>query len=199
VGAAEFELDGGDRVWWDHRDWTDAMRVPAVVGSYPEPFLHGFQGTEWPVAVGCFAAAASCDQVRGELRDDGVGELENASLGLTNGFARILIGPWPELRSDPAAALLASGPEHSGVFARLDGEALVLLDERGVEASRSATGAGLVAAVRQGEGPPTWIVTGTDDAGVAAAAALFGDGLQDSYAVAVTPKTDRVSVPVEPG
>ena len=38
VGAAEVHVHGGDRIWWDYRDWTGAMRVPAVVGSWPEPF-----------------------------------------------------------------------------------------------------------------------------------------------------------------
>ena len=38
VGAADVHVHGGDRIWWDYRDWTDAMRVPAVVGSWPEPF-----------------------------------------------------------------------------------------------------------------------------------------------------------------
>ncbi|HYH62446.1 MAG TPA: DUF4430 domain-containing protein, partial [Solirubrobacterales bacterium] len=38
IGAAETEVRGGDRIWWDHRDWTEAMRAPAVVGSWPEPF-----------------------------------------------------------------------------------------------------------------------------------------------------------------
>jgi hypothetical protein len=39
VGAADVHLHGGDRVWWDYRDWTAAMSVPAVVGSYPEPLV----------------------------------------------------------------------------------------------------------------------------------------------------------------
>ena len=44
IGAAEAEVRGGDRIWWDHRDWTEAMRVPAVVGSWPEPFLQASAG-----------------------------------------------------------------------------------------------------------------------------------------------------------
>ena len=44
IGSAEYDPSGGDRIWWDYRDWTAAMRVPTVVGSWPEPFLHGFQG-----------------------------------------------------------------------------------------------------------------------------------------------------------
>ncbi len=38
VGATDVRVHGGDRVWWDYRDWTNAMRVPAVIGSYPQPF-----------------------------------------------------------------------------------------------------------------------------------------------------------------
>ena len=44
VGAAEYELSPGDRVQWDYRDWGAAMRVPAIVGAFPEPFVHGFDG-----------------------------------------------------------------------------------------------------------------------------------------------------------
>ena len=47
VGSTDYDLSGGDRIWWDYRDWTAAMRVPAVVGSWPEPFVHGFQGHRW--------------------------------------------------------------------------------------------------------------------------------------------------------
>jgi uncharacterized protein DUF4430 len=39
VGAADIRVHAGDRVWWDYRDWTAAMRVPGVVGSYPEPLV----------------------------------------------------------------------------------------------------------------------------------------------------------------
>ena len=44
VGAGEATSTPGDRIWWDYRDWSEAYRVPAVVGSLPEPFLHGYDG-----------------------------------------------------------------------------------------------------------------------------------------------------------
>src|SRR3954452_5787382 len=53
VGAAERKVSGGDRVWWDHHDWSGVMRVPAVVGSYPEPFLHGSEGKRFPIRIDC--------------------------------------------------------------------------------------------------------------------------------------------------
>ena len=40
-GAAEWEVLPGDRIQWDHRDWSAAMRVPAIVGAFPEPFATG--------------------------------------------------------------------------------------------------------------------------------------------------------------
>ena len=54
-------------------------------------------------------------------------------------------------------------------------------------------GSGLVAALRPGEGPPSWVVTGSDARGVARAASLLGEQLRDSYAVAVS---DAGTVPV---
>ena len=38
VGSTQVPVKGGDRIWWDYRDWTSAMSVPAVVGSWPQPF-----------------------------------------------------------------------------------------------------------------------------------------------------------------
>ena len=53
VGAADRELRPGDVVQWDYRDWTATMSIPAIVGAYPEPFLHGFEGKRLPVRVEC--------------------------------------------------------------------------------------------------------------------------------------------------
>jgi hypothetical protein len=50
-GAAAKRLNPGDRVWWDRHDWGAAQRVPAVVGSFPEPFLHGIGGRRLPVRI----------------------------------------------------------------------------------------------------------------------------------------------------
>jgi hypothetical protein len=71
-------------------------------------------------------------------------------------------------------------------------------DERTEISSRLGRGAGLVAAVRDGEAPPTWVVSGVDDAGVAAAAdALDAEALEDRYAVVVAAGSDEtLPVPV---
>lgn len=42
--AAEYRLHPGDLEWWDYRSWRSAMSVPVVIGAFPEPFLHGYDG-----------------------------------------------------------------------------------------------------------------------------------------------------------
>jgi len=50
--AAEYRLRPGDVAWWDYRSWAGrAQEQPVVVGSFPEPFLHGWNGHRRPVAV----------------------------------------------------------------------------------------------------------------------------------------------------
>jgi hypothetical protein len=50
-GASEYTLRDGDVLWWDFRAWGDEMRAPVVVGAFPEPFLHGYEGRRRPAAV----------------------------------------------------------------------------------------------------------------------------------------------------
>lgn len=49
--AVEVRLRDGDVAWWDFRGWAGAERAPVVVGAFPEPFLHGWNGTVRPAAV----------------------------------------------------------------------------------------------------------------------------------------------------
>jgi hypothetical protein len=195
VGAAEYRPEGGDRIWWDYRDWTAAMRVPAVVGSYPEPFLHGFEGEQWPVGIVCEARDA-CGTVRELLREAGVeATVEPPGSDAERDQARLLVGRWELLRDDPVARLLESGPEISGVFATFGGNSrLTLLDKR-AQPVKTLRGAGLVAALRPAGGPPTWVVTGTNDEGVARAASSLVL-LEHHYAMALGPRGTALPLPL---
>jgi hypothetical protein len=194
-GAAEVPVRGGDRIWWDYRDWTDALRTPAVVGSWPEPFAQASAGAEaMPVRVVCYAERPTCGEVAERLATDGVdssieGPLAAAAADRDAPALRLLVGAWPAIDSDPAAAQLDRGPQTSGVFARFErgpgGWRLEALDRAAAPVGRLADGAGLVAAVREGDDPATWLVTGTDEAGVGEAASLLdSNGLAHRYAVA---------------
>ena len=49
--AAEYRLRAGDVEWWDFRSWRDPAQDPVVVGAFPEPFLHGYDGKRRPAVV----------------------------------------------------------------------------------------------------------------------------------------------------
>jgi hypothetical protein len=190
-GAAARELHDGDHVWWDHHDWGTTMRVPAVVGAFPAPFTRGIEGKRFPVRIDCAPSARrECDEVRERLKAAGISGLATASIGQNGGLEvlRVVVGTWPEVRRDPAAAQIEKGVQASGVYAGIDaaGKELTLLDARGDARRTLGAGSGLVAATVFGEQAPAWIVTGTDAAGVAAAAgALTEDVLEGHFAVAV--------------
>ncbi len=199
VGAADFPLRGGEAIWWDYRDWSDALYVPAVVGSWPQPFAGGYEGERHPVAVECSGAGAACGVVRERLHAAGV---EPAG-GSPQDPIRVLVGPWARLCDDPAAAQLERGPQASGVFAdlaRAGGSFELLgLAEDGRVARRFGPGAGFVAATRRAGGPPVWIVSGATGAGVRAAARLLDEAdLRGRYAVA-TEAGQETPLPVRPG
>ena len=191
VGAAAKRVSPGDRIWWDHHDWSAAMRIPAVVGSFPEPFTSGNEGRRLPVRLVCLPGAAdACDEVETRMRDAGVQTIGRSVLQQSAGaeVLRLLVGPWRAVRQDTAARKLESGPAASGVFARpaRAGDRIDLLDERGRTVRTLGRGGGLLAATRIEGQQPTWVVTGTDTTGVAAAAAaLDEDQLRDHFAVAI--------------
>ena len=190
-GAASTNVNRGDHIWWDRHDWSETDHIPAVVGSFPEPFLNGIAGKRLPVRVECMdVAGGPCRAVTARLRASGVpaavAALQSGTEPLT---LRVLVAPFKMLRSDPAAGAIQRGPAASGVFARFsaDGRTLTLLDRDGRSTSTLAAGAGLIAATAREEDAPVWVVTGTDAAGLERAAGAFAQPtLQDRFAVAVS-------------
>jgi hypothetical protein len=192
IGAADYDLRGGERIWWDYRNWEATNRVPAVVGSWPAPFTDGYGGRSHPVAVECEGGGRACADVRAALEAAGV----EPAVGTPDGAIRVLVGPWAQVRADPAAALIEDGPEESGVFADFEqgsggqgvggGFRLVALGLDGEPARDLGPEGGLVAATRRYEAPPVWVVTGGTRAAVQAAAGLLDPKLlRNHFAVAI--------------
>jgi hypothetical protein len=199
-GAAATPVHAGDRVWWDWHDWSASETVPAVVGSFPEPFLHGIGGKRLPLRVECADGAhAACDTVAKRLASFGIPAAEGSlRTSVTQNTLRILVGPWGVVDEDPGLSRIAAGPGTSGVYARPAPRSIALLDPQGRTTRTLGAGSGLIAATRAGSDPPIWTVTGTDEAGVLAAARAFGaSALRDRFAVAVT-RGATIPLPEDP-
>lgn len=206
-GAAATKVAAGDKIWWDYHDWGEVMRIPALVGSFPRPLTGGAAGKGTVVSLECARPKSrACAQVEHRLKLVSARYVKRA-LGqiMVKKTVRLLVGQWKELKADPAAALLGEGPGRSGVFARFwdEGAAprLELLASDGSVVDSAVHGAGIVAATRVvGQGPPVWLVTGTDSAGLLRASALITrKDLHGSFAVAVGDGAKRVKLPVQKG
>jgi hypothetical protein len=222
--TAPGSVSPGDSVWWDLHDRRAAGSVPAVVGSFPEPFLRGIGGKRLPVTLVCAAdVQRACRRVASALTAAGVPvALQGLGTGSGPDTLAIVVGVWNDLVGQIDAALVQRGPSASGVYARFvrgdgagtaggagtgaagtgaagsggaagpagaagaPGTTLELLDAHGRVVRTLGARAGLVAATRDNVSEPTWLVTGTDRAGVEAAArALTPARLRDRFAVAV--------------
>ncbi len=190
-GATATKINPGDRIWWDRHDWGVTNRVPAVVGSFPEPFLNGIDGDRLATRIECIEAVDdACDAVGERLSELGI--IVGRALPGTEGGEeniRVVVGRWPTIQEDRAVAPLARGPQASGVFGRVEqgGRVLAVLDPRGRVVQRLGPGTGLVAATRFEDQAPTWIVTGTDAAGILSAARAVDETvLNEKFALAIS-------------
>jgi Domain of unknown function (DUF4430) len=199
-GAAATNVEPGDHIWWDHHDWSQTDDVPAVVGSFPEPFLNGIEGKRLPVRIECSSVSSyACQTVTARLRAINVpAAIAQIGSGGAPESLRVLVGPWVDVAGDLDAQSIAEGPHASGVYARFSakGSTLALLDQDGGVARTLSAGAGLIAATRRAEDAPVWVVTGTDEAGASLAARDFDQStLHDRFAVALT-AAETVSLPL---
>lgn len=206
LGAAATSLHSGDHVWWDLHDWRATQDVPAVVGSYPEPFLSGSGGRSYPTVVTCGPGfTAACHAATRSLSDAGV-KVSFQGLGTGSGSdsLALLVGTFDQLQGVIASELLKAGPGASGVYAQFVGDHGQVLEVDNAAGDVVGTyhgSVGLIAAIeQQGLNEPVWLVTGTDRAGVnAAAAALVPAKLADHFAVAVLPSGKILPLPLAPG
>lgn len=196
LSAARTPVHAGDQIWWDLHDPSASNSIPAVVGSFPEPFVHGSGGRRLPTVIQCGNGVSSaCNRVTSVLAAAGVRVAEQfIGTGSGTDSLTVEVGTWSQLQGEIVAALLRVGPSQSGVYARFTGpggRALALLNGRGQVVKTLGSGAGLIAATAQGSAPPTWLITGTDARGVSAAArTLTAAALRDRFAVALQDSTE---------
>jgi uncharacterized protein DUF4430 len=181
VGATGVTLHAGDRVWWDFRPWADLPTVPAVVGSFPEPFVHGTGRPQAAVEV------RGSDALARALRRDG------AKVTGASSRWRVLVGGDAALRADAQYRRAVADPLRAGIVVSMRAGTVVGFTGHGglqpVPGARAA-----VFAVRS-DGGATLYVAGTTPAAARAAAAAIARRpslLADRYAVALGAGADAL-------
>jgi len=76
VGALDYKPYDGDIEHWDFHDWSFYASIPAIVGDFPEPFLHGYGG-KIPKTIIVYEDGFEGEalQLKDKLTDFGVNEV----------------------------------------------------------------------------------------------------------------------------
>ena len=196
VGALDYTLHDGDVEHWDYHDWSFRMFIPAIVGDFPEPFLHGYEGEVRPTVI-----------VYEEGLEDVARDLENSLKEL--GVADVSTENTSELTENDKqhSNLILLGTndcdlvselnqvwDRIGFFVHFDDSTMIVHNEREEIEAEYRAGCGLLQATQSLWNPKgigvcenvVWMVSGTDMAGVKSAAdALINQHDQFQYAYAV--------------
>ena len=187
----DVDIGQGDRIWLDLQPTGVVASVPAAVGSFPAPFTKGYADDRLPLRVECTEQQSEqCDKASQRLAEATRTVVGRGGLGgsLSKESIRVLVGVYAALRNDETARQLELGPRQTGILARMgtDGRSITVLGLDGQPVRTLGPGSGLIAAIRYEGGQPTWIITGTDDAGVQAAADALQEGdLGGHFALAI--------------
>jgi hypothetical protein len=196
TGALDYTMHHGDVQRWDFHHWNFRMFIPAIVGDFPEPFLHGYGGQVEPTII---------------VYDDGfkqnAEELEDTMIGL--GVANVSSQPISELSDDDKrnANLIIIGNTDGemitelnsvwnrlGFFAHFEDGGLEVYTGTGEKAAEYGPGTGIIQATQSPWNPKgtgacenvVWMISGTDEAGVEDAVEALvnrSDELQHTFAV----------------
>jgi hypothetical protein len=179
TGGLDYALRSGDVEQWDFHKWGFQQTIPATIGQFPEPFLHGHRGSISPTVV------AYSDNFEKEANNlviklAGLGvkkvnatkitELKETERELSN---LIIVGHPDEL----LASEINREWKRLGLFASFDGNRLNAFNSSGEVSEIYTSSTGVIMATQNLWNPNgtgagenvAWLVSGTDDAGVKAA------------------------------
>jgi hypothetical protein len=195
VGALDYTLRPGDVEHWDYHDWGFQQSIPAIIGAFPEPFRHGFDGGKRPTVVVYSAGLLKeAEEIQDVLVSLGVSDVSiNGAGGLTVSAKEASNLVLLATADNELILELNRNWKKFGLFAYFEDGNLVVLDARGEIDSTYSADAGLIQATQNPWNPNgtgacenvVWLVTGTDEEGVKAAVdAVINHPAQLQYAFA---------------
>jgi hypothetical protein len=187
VGASGYILRDGDSEHWDYHDWSFRQFIPAIIGDFPEPFIHGIEGAVHPTVV----TYQDGWEEEARLIADRLGGLgvQNVTYQIFSDLATadkeannlILVG---SSEFEPIKELNELW-NRLGFYCQFRDGALAVFDSVGEPTGEYGEGTGLIQATQsiwnpRGTGASenvVWMVSGLDEAGIRAAV----DTLTDNY------------------
>ena len=115
--ASAYRLRDGDVAWLDYRAWEREGEARIVVGAFPEPFLHGYEGRTRPAVVRFEGSRSAATRLARRIGADSIEPLgtpvpEGANvLEFRRGADRAKAELLGQTAGDPVRLVLAGNPE----------------------------------------------------------------------------------------
>lgn len=173
VGALDYYPQPGEVIWWDYHAWKNMSMFPAVIGCYPEPFVHGYRGKVGPVTIMCAEDSRNlAGDLQTALKNKGVASVSvkdpDANLLKNRQGPTIVLGQWSVLSQIEWLINLNKAHTKIGTCVHFTGDGVELLDYKGRVARTINESCGVIAATGEGMGDesPLWLIVGTDPEGL---------------------------------
>jgi hypothetical protein len=208
VGAAAYQIQGGDQVWWDYHVWRNmSTAIPALIGSYPEPFINSYLGKVGPITVMSSPEDQElADKVVRSLKSHGAKNISTGALdasAMENRKGPVLVlGSFPELKKISWLDKFNEAYRKTGTGVHFTDKGVELFTSNG-ELGETVTGsAGVIVASGEGLGDesPLWLIMGTDIQGLTDAVEILTNSpykISGMYQAAVVSGEVR-RLPLEP-
>jgi len=188
-GALDYILNDGDITHWDFHNWSFRQFIPATIGTFPEPFLHGYGGNIYPtIIVYSDGLNKSAECLADTLKNAGVIDLT----------VMPLIELSSELKASANIILIAESDSQPileindlwrrlGFYVHIGEDFIEVYDEKGEIAEEYITSMGFIQATQNPWNPRglgacenvLWIISGTDQSAIENAADILCQRQQD--------------------
>jgi len=181
VGANMYKPHPGDIIHWDFHDWSSNRAVTAIIGEYPEPFIHGYNGKNAETSI-VYADEyyETAFKLQNSLEKQGVTasmkHFEDLTDGEKSGHNLILIDTY----ENDLISELNVNADQLGWFIEYDKNQLITYDETGAKDLTFDYG-GVILAIQNTWNPKgnwhcenvIWVISGITTDDVTAAANLL--------------------------
>lgn len=180
IGACDYELQNGETVWWDYHAWEMSSANSAVIGCYPEPFIHGYNRKISTITIMASSGNQSlAAELEKALREQGAASINIEGLHNEKVMHRsgptIVVGTWDEFQTIAELDKFNQAYKKTGTGVHFSVKGLELLDYKGNPKQTITGNAGVIAAFGSGLGDaaPLWLIVGIDQNGLEQALRLL--------------------------
>jgi len=199
VGANDYLPKDGDIIWWDYHDWSHTVGPNAVIGTFPQPFVNGYNevnnGTEIWYTKNNEPEAETLQKL---LLNKNVEKVTTNLFQQQDLYDRskmtILLGEWSELKNNQQLNDLFQQGTKLGLFAGIKDQKIYTTYVNGGISESFDSNSVLIVSIAQSPGDthPLWLIIGLNSEDIEQALTVLQDGQMIKKKVGVVISNGKV-------